>query len=153
MVIKKTTKKVAPKKAAAKKIRITSVKQIAKEIKAFSVEWSKIPTGTKLEGTIEDKSFKGRFFKSKEGYGYICQDTVAGSDSPNMLGYSKSWFVDKDNVKEIVIKDIALDLKFKVPEVFIVNGETVEFKKGSIKIGCTTVSNTLVKRIAANLIR
>lgn len=151
--------KPGPKKKATKKtpVKITSINQIVKEESLLSVNWSRVPSGTKVKGSFGKVKFEGRFVKrstaSSAGlYGHICSNTLDGTNAPNKLGYKYSHTISRENEDRFRITELTLDPKFKMPEVFIINGHAVQFGKGSIKIGCTTVSNTVVKKIAAQLV-
>jgi hypothetical protein len=132
----------------------------AKEVKSIQFDWNDVPTGTPFSATIDGTSCKGRIFNDSEnGYIYFCQDKMNGSDAPNKLGFKFSWSHDIDytTVEELREEEITnlklgvVEKGYKVPEVIKVDGYPVEFHIGQIEIGCTTVTNDVVRKIASLL--
>jgi len=60
------------------------------------INWDKIPNGTSFTCCIYKHHCKGKIFKG-ENYVYLCQNIIAGSPSPDMLGYQYSWEISKSS--------------------------------------------------------
>lgn len=158
-----TKKKAAPKKKAAKKKSAPSYKlngSLFEEVVLKQINWSKVPNGTKI--TVKDadteRKFSGRVFKDKNGYIIICHNSYNHDYSETDLipGYKYSVNLEKGTPKDLLewnftILGLELDPTYVVPKSIKVNGYLVLFKEGKIKVGCTTIDNSVVREIASLL--
>lgn len=149
------TKKVAPKKVAAKKPVAKKAATLFTTLTTLIPNWGRIPSGSKFKGTIREKKVEGRIYKDR-GSIYLCQNVIAGSAPEEMLGFKYGWAIGNGSPaqfarNETTITSITLDPAFKVPKIIDVVGYRVVFNKGNIQIGCKTISNATVKKIASML--
>lgn len=148
-------KKVAPKKVAAKKPVAKKAIDLFTKIITIVPNWDKIPVGSKFTGTLSGTSVSGRVQK-EDGCIYLCHDVreCSGGRANDRLGYEYSYNIGDGTHEElqnedVTIKTITLDPAFQAP--ITIDGKSVIFKKGSIVVGCTTVPNATVKKIASML--
>jgi hypothetical protein len=125
------------------------------------INWDNIPTGTKFTGTIKGEEVSGRIRKEDRKI-FLCQDVQQGGtpDDENTLEYPYSWTVlygSDPELKEheVVIRSLELDpdFHFKDTESIALNEEyTAIIRKGFVKVGCQTISNEVIREVAAKLI-
>ena len=158
-----TKKKAAKKKAAKKKtpakrsIDLSFLKQRVVE----ELDWDKIPDGTiiKVYDIDAKKSVTGRVFRDDDKEIVICHNSPSFDFGENDVvpGYKYSIPLKKGtffDFKEwdLEAMEIKLDPTYKTPKIVKIDDDTVVFGKGKIKVGCTNVSNAIVREVAANLI-
>lgn len=132
--------------------------------------------GQILTFTLSEKSTKryiGRIsVDSDDNDVYVCTNIneLSGMDADNHLGFYYSWNVMEDQ-SGFVDKDVFIDKLtnpcynilfhnkcpkgFKIPDAPIIieySRDKVEFHKGYIQVGCTTVTNDEVRMITSKLI-
>lgn len=126
------------------------------------INWDNIPTGTKFTGTIQRKEVSGRIRKEDRKI-FLCQDVQQGGtpDDENTLGYLYSWtvFYGSDpelKEHEVVIRSLELDPDFLFQEtkgpIALNEAYTAIICKGFVKVGCQTISNEVIREVAAKLI-
>ncbi len=125
------------------------------------INWDNIPTGTKFTGVIAGIEASGRIRKEDRKI-FLCQDVKEGGtpDDDNTLEYPYSWAVlygSDSELKDhqVVIKSLELDpdFLFKETESIALNEEyTAIIRKGFVKVGCQTISNEVIREVAAKLI-
>ena len=83
----------------------------------------------------------------------VYKDGIEGSGYTNLaaefeaVAYSKLW-----NVLNNAAKTNDIDVRyFNIEPPIMAAGHEVKFENGQIKVGCTTISNEVVKQIAAKL--
>jgi len=150
---KKTTKKVV-KKVTKKEVLVTDPQFL---VNNPTIDWTKVKTGTYFKGKIAGNSSEGLILVEGDIL-YFCQNTrdLDGGEGNTKLGFKNSWRVDLDETEHHLNGMILLATppkSFKVPERPFMAGEyEVTFRKGSIEVGCTRVSNDVVREIAKKLI-
>jgi len=127
------------------------------KIKQAKINWDKIPVGSKFNGFIDDVAISGRIQKENKEI-FLCTNfSVANGDiCDNTLGYQYSYSLGNGTVTEIesenvLIENIVEDPTFKIEEPIMIGDDKVVFNRGSIKVGCTTVKNSVVLEIAKKL--
>lgn len=150
---KETAKKAAPKK----KIEDPAENSFftVKTVKEYA--WKKIPNGSKFKAKIGKKIVEGRISKYPGSGIYLCQNSVDGDSAPNKMGFKYSVNVWNGSITDLISEDvfdleITLDPEYKAPSVIRVGDRTVEFFPGYIKVGCTSVKNATVIKIASQLV-
>lgn len=163
--IKTVTKKIATVKSpvVAKK----SIKPVwqtsSKTIEVQTIDWAKLPTGSRVKGVYNKKPFNGLVYNYPKGKVlWICQDVYDGSAAPNRLGFKKSYGIWYDRDSNPMSNVIEHQLWFEEPAPdFVppkiwskgeVAGYTPEFKSGGVKFGCKTVSNKTILELVEYLI-
>lgn len=120
------------------------------------IDWSKIPVGSKFEGSIEGRIVEGRIQKENEEIIYLCQNKMDGCSTSNKLGFRYSWQIGDGGLEimkeqDVIIIKITSDPTFSLEKPIKIGDNTVIFNRGSIKVGCTTVKNSVVLEIAKKL--
>lgn len=114
--------------------------------------WDLIVSGTKFKGTICGTEVEGRIYIEDERI-FLCQNVKEGDVGDTTLGYDYSWVIyPNDRHNEVEFTLLELDPDFKMPEIIKVGSYLCNIHKGFIKVGCTRVSNELVREIASKLI-
>lgn len=122
-------------------------------------KWSldKIPSGSYFEAIIDESKCNGLIYNDKKQKGiFLCQNSEEGQESKVKYGFRYSWVIwydEKPNQR--LVKNFKILPKpkgFKAPkDKFKIGDWEVIFNLGSIKVGCTTIPNKLVRKIAKNL--
>jgi hypothetical protein len=128
-------------------------KPIPKAMKAEAYpeyDWSKIPTGSTFECTMDGKKTEGRIFVDKfSGDIYLCDNISCYSHhyESMLLGYKYSRLIDegsKDNLEENNIKWLLVWLPergYKAPvNIESINDYDVVITADNIRVGCTTIT-------------
>lgn len=155
-------KKAVAKKAAPKKVTAAKTKPagpLFDEVILKVWNFKNIPIGSIVKGTIGKRSFTGRLQHENNKF-YLCQDAINGQSCENKLGYGSSYSIGSGSPEDlknnsVIITDVTLDPTFVIPpppKKFNIRGHRVEFKKGYIQIGCTTVRNTVFREMSKELI-
>lgn len=114
--------------------------------------WGLIVSGTKFKGSIHGTEVEGRILIEDERV-FLCQNKKEGDTGSTTLGYKYSWVIYENEVNDgIKFTFLELDPDFKMPEIIKVGSYLCNIHKGFIKVGCTRVSNELVREIASKLI-
>lgn len=137
-----------------------------KEVKKIIFDWSKIPTGTtfSLYDTDAKKKVSGVVYNDKvnECVYFLTKQKISIWNKSNLVPewYEISFDYDECD-SEVLEEDYEIknlmfgkiDPSFKIIEPIKVGSNKVEFRKGEIKVGCTTVSNETVTEIYKRLIK
>lgn len=157
----KTIKKAAKKAVRKKVVYAETDSDLIQTVQQLNTE--KIETGYFFIADINGcKNVKGRIVKQAEDDFYLCQNSVDGDNSVSTnLGYRYNWAVSNLNTPDDnCIENLRIYKNkpegWKVPEaplVITVDGDhrTVEFYKGFIEVGCTSINNTIVREIVSKL--
>lgn len=149
-------KRATAKKAAAKKVYTIDSSFIQKRI-VEEIDWGKVNSGAKIAIRTGSSTFEGRIFKDSDNDIIICHNVARFDNYYNgLMGYKYSICLGKGTDSEfkeenMTVISLTPDPTFKIPPTIVVGNDIVEFRKGSIKVGCTTVSNALVREIAEYL--
>lgn len=120
----------------------------------------KVKKGTWVSGTIQGCNFTGRIqIEKKEGSEtiYICQNVKEGTSCTDKLGFNYSWVVRSGTKKylfknSVVIKKIykakPKNFKFTPIKSWVIGTYDAHEVSGGIKVGCTFVPDSLIKKIA-----
>lgn len=168
--MKQALKKAAPKKAKvvklsakktpAKKIAATpkesDVKQVVRTVSVNHYDFSKVPNGSTFSAMYRGKLLTGILLRQEDAL-YMFHNTRASFSGKNWMNVNGYKFQSG-----IPLKFAEGDYNFKllslgpVPKGFIppipsIGGRRVEINKGSIEVGCQTISNETVRLIASRL--
>lgn len=146
----KSTKKFDPKKA------------ISAVIETIEYDWKNVPAGTWFTATIDKTKVVGRIQKEKESTRiYLCNSDRAGSEpSTHKFGFRYSWdigsgkFVDLKNnhiTNLVLLAEKPKGFEMPLPPIKIAGYDTI-FNKGSMSVGCKTVTNKEIREIVKRLI-
>jgi len=118
--------------------------------------WKKIPVGSKVTFIKNgSKPVSGRIQK-QDNCIYLCQNSFSGAKCMDTLGYKYSWNISNGslenlNNERVEIISIVLDEKFSksyvLPLRIVINGSVVQFNTTGIRVGCTTVSKSVIKQV------
>ena len=110
--------------------------------------------GTWFTATINGTDVVGKVQK-EDGAFYLCQNKEDGTECSNTLGFKYSWRVDKGTLEALEYNDVCnlVILKekpdyFKFEPIFKIGLYAVTFNKGYIMVGCTKVTNAMIKKVA-----
>jgi hypothetical protein len=138
---------------------------IRKQVTEY-IRWENVPTGTEFRAIYNENPISGLIFNNVDDKKIIlCQDFAQGSDAPNNLGYKFGFTLNYNTIRTVAELEFGgygsmrnieiLDVQegFVTPDLPIRIGDyKLEIKEGHIKVGCTTIDNDLVRKIADNLI-
>lgn len=154
----KTTKKTAKKAVRKKVVYKETDSDLIQTIQQFDP--TKIETGYYFVADIDGKkNVKGRILKETDYQFFLCQDVV-GNEGSN-LGYKYNWGADDlRDLSNFEVSNLRIYKEkpdgWKVPEIpLIINTDgddnEVEFYKGYIEVGCSKITNAIVREIASKL--
>lgn len=134
-------------------------KAIKKQVIILEYDWKKVPAGTWFTAQIEGRDVTGRIQK-QSGKIYLCNSVKKGLSCKIKFGFIYSWVINKGTLYDLKDNNVTnLKLLSEKPKDFtmpeppiIINGNTVVFSKGNIKVGCTAVSNKVVREVVKKLI-
>jgi hypothetical protein len=121
------------------------------------INWRKVDVGTWFSATIDGVKAVGQV-TGEANTVYLCQQVKDGDDARNKLGWPFSWNVQEGTAEDLnahgvtkfkLLKGRPKGLKQKL--IITIRDNVVEFHRGHIKIGCTTVDNATVRKIAKHL--
>jgi len=121
-----------------------------------TINWEKVPTGTKFTAKISGENCSGLIYNDpRHKRIYFCQNTRAGNESPNLLGYRYSWVrnyyeTDRNNSSSNIILS-PKNKNFKCPELLEIGDHIVKFCKGKITFGNTEINNKIVRKLFKQL--
>jgi hypothetical protein len=169
-VKKAIPKKKAPKVEVKKESFIKTVTTVTTTV-TREIDWSKVKTGYQFKARYlgpneyrinKGDTFEGIFYILDKNRIYLVQDVLPGSRIPGIVikDIKKlSWIIkdgSSDSLKSNYIE--ILDIKKgsvsddMFEEVIQYDSHRVVFNKGTVDIGCRTISNDLVRKIASKLI-
>ncbi len=116
-------------------------------------ELSKVKTGTWFTATIAGTKVTGKVIQGMHGPDpktFLCQDTEEGfkPNGGDTLNFRYSWAFDKDVKNLRILKKKPKGVPPKPPLPLKIDDYFVTINKGHILVGCTEVSNELVRKIA-----
>ncbi len=123
------------------------------------IDWRKVPTGTYFTARINGFECIGRI--QKEGNRiFLCQNKTSGSNCKDKLKMRYSYehgFHDKVNgeitnpnsttVHNTIKLFVVQPKGFKENDIITINSHTVLFNKDVIKVGCNTISHSLLQQV------
>lgn len=121
------------------------------------IDWESVPLGTFFtwNDVVGKINIVGNYF-------YLCSDKMSGVNEELKWGYKYSWKVhrlDIDNwskFKNITLSDVCPE-GHTIPEEVETDfhtemaGYTPVIRKGSVKFGCQTIPNSVIRELVANL--
>lgn len=125
--------------------------------KVLIVDHKNVPTGTYFKATIDKKSCTGLIYNDKSNKSlFFCQNKVTGTKSPNLLGYNYSWKIDYNesfrNQKIFDLEFPSLPKGFKLPLILpMIANYSPKILKGYLEVGCTQISNKVIREIVKHL--
>lgn len=120
----------------------------------------KIKAGTWVSGTIQYRKFTGKIQVEKHGDSeaiFICQNENEGTSCNNKLGFKYSLIVRSGSKKDLFKNSVVIEkiyktkpknFKLNLTKSWVIGGYSATEVNGGIKVGCTFVPDSLIKKIA-----